>query len=96
MSTPPATVTASAQPAPIHAWAYGVTASIEDRTLTGTITAFDRVSNDNRFVFHAGSITPRMPLNRVKLLRDHDQSQPVGFMTALSADALTASFTVFR
>ncbi|MFJ3394005.1 HK97 family phage prohead protease [Leifsonia aquatica] len=88
-------ITASAVAAPsITAIAYGITASVENRTITGTITAFERVSNDNRLYFHAGCITARQPLRRVKLLRDHDTRQPVGFMTALSADALTATFKV--
>ena len=78
----------------IRAFAFGVTASLSARTISGVITTFDRVSNDRRFVFHAGSIRPRQPINRVKLLLDHDLNQPVGYMASLSPDTRRAVFTI--
>lgn len=54
--------------------------SLNDRTITGTIVLFDRATSDGR-KFAAGSITPRMPLRNVKLLTEHDENRPVGYMT---------------
>lgn len=64
------------------------------RTITGTITVYDSPSTSQGIVIHEGSLTARQPLTRLKLLRDHDHSDPVGYATDLSADGLTASFYV--
>ena len=62
----------------------------ESRTISGTITAFG--VEGNGLVLEEGSLSTRTPLSRVKMLIDHDQAQPVGFMTAL--DMPTASFHI--
>jgi HK97 family phage prohead protease len=67
----------------------------ESRTIRGVITEFGVPTSDyRRIVLHEGALRPREPLKRVKLLIDHDQHQPVGFMTELSADSRTAAFKV--
>lgn len=64
------------------------------REITGTITVYDTASTSQGIVIHEGSLTARAPLTRVKLLRDHDHGDPVGYATALSDDGLTATFYV--
>lgn len=66
------------------------------RTITGTITIYDTPSTSQGIVIHDGSLTAREPLSRVKMLRDHDQSDPVGYCTAidLAADKRTATFAI--
>lgn len=81
--------------APITLTAHGtveLTAGT-DRALTGQIVSFDRPTDDNRgLIIKSGSLTPRMPLKRTKLLRDHDHSDPVGYMVEISDDRLRAKF----
>ncbi|WP_166408789.1 HK97 family phage prohead protease [Labedella phragmitis] len=65
----------------------------ESRTIRGVITEFGVPTNDyRRIVLHEGALRPRQPLKRVKMLIDHDQRQPVGFMTELSSDTRNAAF----
>lgn len=83
------TVTASGDgPAvTVMATAHTVTASVAARTIEGTVTFMERVSDDLRLKWAAGSLTPREPIKRVKLLVDHDTAQPVGYMTEYRAGA---------
>ncbi len=70
-------------------------ADSNDRTLTGQIVSFDRPTDDRRgLVIRAGALNPRTPLKRTKLLCDHNQSDPIGYMTEISDDRMTASFHV--
>ncbi|WP_104136579.1 HK97 family phage prohead protease [Cryobacterium sp. Y62] len=83
--------------APIHFMAYGtnITLSAETRTISGTITVFDVPTNDyRRLILHEGALRPRLPISRVKMLRDHDPRDPVGYMASLSADTSQAVFKV--
>ena len=64
------------------------------RTITGTITVYETPSSTQGIVIHEGSLEARQPLTRVKLLRDHDTRDPVGYMTSLTPDGLTAEFYV--
>lgn len=69
--------------------------SRESRTIRGAITAYGVPTTDyRRIVIHQGALRPRMPLSRVKMLIDHDQRQPVGFMTALDGAQLNAAFSI--
>lgn len=83
--------------APIHflAYAAGITLSAETRTIAGTITVFDVPTNDYRkLILHEGALRPRLPLSRVKMLRDHNPGDPVGYMAALTADTREAVFKI--
>lgn len=75
-------------------YAPSVTLSETDRTISGTITVFGVVAESHGLVIEAGALEPRMPLSRVKLLRDHDHSDPVGYMLTLSDDRTEATFHV--
>lgn len=70
-----------------------VTPDPEARTISGVITVYDTMSPDGRQVV-SGALTPREPLKRVKMLRDHDHAQPVGYMTTIDPAASVASFYV--
>lgn len=84
------------EPIQLTAAAHLVTASAEGRTISGTITLLEKLSDDRRVIFKAGSLTPREPIKRVKLLVDHDMAQPVGYMAtyAQAGNKLDASFYV--
>lgn len=88
----PQFITCSAAVMPETMTAVAEVTETAARTITGRIVAFGTKSNDNRLRIEAGALKPRTPLKRVKLLVDHDQSQPVGFMAALDHDR--ATFTV--
>lgn len=66
------------------------------RTITGTITVFGVESSDGRVIEPGAFVDVRSPLDRVKLLIDHDTSQPVGYMTELDVqtDLARATFHV--
>lgn len=73
----------------------GIQLSRETRTIRGTITAFGVPTTDyRRIVIEAGALQPRMPLSRVKLLIDHDQRQPVGFMSEFNGETAEAAFKI--
>lgn len=74
--------------------ALNVTCSAESRTISGDITVYEQLSESNGVVIHAGALEPRLPLSRVKLLRDHDHGDPVGFMATLDDASTRATFTV--
>lgn len=84
------------KPIQLTAAAHLVTASTEGRTIDGVITVLDKLSDDRRVTFKAGSLTPREPIKRVKLLVDHDMAQPVGYMASFdqSGPQLKAGFYV--
>jgi HK97 family phage prohead protease len=75
-----------------------VTASASARTITGTAVTYDAVhgASTGPVQFAPGSLHTAADLTRVKLLIDHDPSQPVGYLTSLtdSPQRLQASFHV--
>jgi len=66
----------------------------DGRTIAGDITAYNTVSTSQHVVIHDGALTPRDPIDRVKLLRDHNQADPIGYMTSLDAAGMHAEFYV--
>lgn len=46
------------------------------------ITRYDELIESHGMIIHSGALVAREPLSRVKLLRDHDHGQPVGYLTA--------------
>ena len=67
------------------------------RTITGRIVTYGTPAPSSPpSVFHAGSIRWAEDVARVKLLMDHDHTQPVGYASKITAedDHLTASFYV--
>jgi HK97 family phage prohead protease len=66
----------------------------DGRTIAGDITAYNTVSTTQHVVIHDGALTPRDPIDRVKLLRDHNQADPIGYMTSLDAAGMHAEFYV--
>jgi HK97 family phage prohead protease len=94
---PPIRIGLSAGPSPIKL-TISAAASVDKatRTITGTITVFNKHSSSQGIKLMPGSLTPRNPIKRVKLLRDHDLAQPVGYMTTYTpgTDSTTAAFKV--
>lgn len=70
------------------------TVDAEKRVISGKIAVLDRPSSTVRVILRAQSLRPRQPLSRVKLLTDHDQAQPVGYMLSFDPVTLDASFKV--
>lgn len=62
------------------------------RTITGTVARYGELIPSHSMVLEPGSLQPRMPLDRVKLLRDHNHGDPLGYMSAWDGDTLDASF----
>lgn len=88
-------MTTPAGPITFQAYAPTITLERESRTIRGTITSYGVPTTDyRRIVIHEGALRPRMPLSRVKMLVDHDQRQPVGFMVELDAAASVAAFKI--
>lgn len=63
-------------------------------TVTGIITAYGQYIPSHGMTLQAGALHVREPLSNTKMLRDHDQAQPVGYMSEIDAAAEVASFTV--
>ncbi|MFB9776884.1 HK97 family phage prohead protease [Brevibacterium otitidis] len=76
------------RPTTITAIAEVTATAAPERTISGQIVAFDTESSHG-IVIAAGALAPRQPLRRVKLLVDHDHSQPIGYMVALDGTAAT-------
>jgi HK97 family phage prohead protease len=74
--------------------ATNVRLSLEDRIIEGDITVYDIPSSSQKVIFHAGALTPRQPLSHVKLLRDHNMSDPVGYMQSVDDAVQHATFYV--
>jgi HK97 family phage prohead protease len=64
------------------------------RELTGTVCVYEQLVPSHGMILHTGALEPRMPLERVKMLRDHNHSDPVGYMTALDLKSLEATFYI--
>lgn len=63
-------------------------------TLTGTITVYEQYIPSHGMILHAGCMQPRQPLERVKMLRDHDHSEPIGYMLSVDDAVEVATFQI--
>jgi HK97 family phage prohead protease len=64
------------------------TASVANRTIEGTVTLYgQRAHASSPLVINAGSVVVPDELSRVKLLIDHDHTQPVGYLVDYTDDA---------
>lgn len=64
------------------------------RTISGVASIYDELIPSHGFVLDAGSLTSRTPLNKNKMLVDHDKGQPVGYLSALNEDSLEVTYTI--
>jgi HK97 family phage prohead protease len=82
----------------IHLATKLATASASSRTITGVATTYGQQASASTgpVIIEAGSLHWADDLSRLKLLVDHDQTQPVGYATAVTdSDAeLTITFHV--
>jgi HK97 family phage prohead protease len=58
------------------------------RTLRGIFSTYDELIPSHGMILHPGSLQPREPLTRVKVLRDHNHGDPLGYVTALDPETL--------
>jgi len=60
----------------------GITANLERRTISGQLVPWDTIGHTSAGPtrFAAGSVTLPDDLSRVKLLRDHNTSSPIGYL----------------
>lgn len=74
-----------------------VTASLERRTISGQLVPWDTIGHTSAGPtrFAAGSVTLPADLSRVKLLRDHDASSPIGYLVD-AQDTGTGLYGTFR
>lgn len=59
-----------------------------------TITRYDELIESHGAIIHAGALVPRTPLSAVKMLRDHDHAQPVGYCIEVDDAVQSASFEI--
>jgi HK97 family phage prohead protease len=82
----------------IHLATKLATASPSSRTITGVATTYGTQASASTgpVIIEAGSLRWAEDLSRLKLLVDHDQTQPVGYATAVTDtdDELTVTFHV--
>lgn len=81
-------------PIQLHLQAASLTASASARTITGTIAVYNKHSTSQGVKLMPACLTPRQPLNRVKLLRDHNLADAVGFMTEYDEATLRCVFEI--
>jgi hypothetical protein len=62
--------------------------------LTATITRYDELIPSHGLILHAGSAEFRTPYERVKMLRDHNHSEPIGYMLDVDTAGEEASFRI--
>lgn len=74
-----------------------VTASLERRTISGQLVPWDTIGHTSAGPtrFAAGSVELPADLSRVKLLRDHDASSPIGYLVD-AHDTGTGLYGTFR
>jgi len=70
------------------------TVDVEHRTITGKIAAYGKRSSSAKVSLAVGALRPREPLQRVKLLVDHNPAAPVGYMLSYDPETLDASFKI--
>ena len=65
------------------------------RILSATIVSYNVPSTTHRVVFHDGALTPRgATIDRVKVLRDHNQGDPLGYLASFDGHAQADLFIV--
>ena len=64
------------------------------RIVAGVASVYEYLIPSHQMILHTGSLVPRQPLDRNKLLRDHNHADPVGYLTALDADSLACEWHV--
>jgi HK97 family phage prohead protease len=74
-----------------------VTASLERRTITGQLVPWDTIGNTSAGPtrFAAGSVELPSDLSRVKLLKDHNTADPIGYLVDAHDDG-TGLFGTFK
>lgn len=65
-----------------------------DGILTGIVTAYGVLVPSHGMILEPGSLVPRQPLTANKMMRDHDHSQPVGYMLEVDSANEIASFQI--
>jgi len=59
-----------------------------------TITRYDAPIEGAGLLIRSGALVPREPLSNVKMLRDHNHTDPVGYMLTLADDHQGATFRI--
>lgn len=90
----PAGVVAELPQLTVELAADDVEFSESSRTVTGIVTVYEQYIPSHHMVLHTGCMQPRQPLSRVKLLRDHNHADPIGYMTELDPETMIATFYI--
>lgn len=59
-----------------------------------TVTRYDELIESHGMILHTGCLTPREPLTRSKLLRDHNHGEPVGYMLTVDDTRQAATWQI--
>jgi len=65
-----------------------------DGSLSGIVTAYGVLVPSHGMILEPGCLVPRQPLSANKMMRDHDHSQPVGYMLDVDDANEIASFQI--
>lgn len=70
------------------------TAGSGELVVSGVVTKYGELIPSHQMILEPGCAEFRQPADRVKLLRDHDMTQPIGYMTEVDGSGEVASFQV--
>lgn len=100
--TPAGQITAT-PPLDVHMMAPSVRLEVETddegKTTGGvlhadTITRYEELIESHGMIIHTGSLVARQPLSKVKMLRDHNHAEPVGYMLSIDDAMQAADFQI--
>lgn len=64
------------------------------RVVAGIASRYEYLIPSHGMILHTGSLVPRQPLDRNKLLRDHNHADPVGYLASVDPDTLACEWHV--
>ena len=59
-----------------------------------TLTRYDALIEGPGLILHSGCMVPREPLHKVKMLRDHNHADPVGYCLTMGEDQNSGTFRI--
>ena len=64
------------------------------RTISGTASVYGQLVPSHGMILEPGCLNSRQPLNKNKMLIDHDQRQPVGFLASVDEGTLDVTYSI--
>lgn len=64
------------------------------RTISGTASVYGVLIPSHGMILEPGSLNSRQPLNKNKMLVDHDQRQPIGYLSSVDEGTLDVTYSI--